>query len=194
MTFYDEELINARIEAKKAKYDSLETGMYAGEELLEFNKIWLFDSKFSIYIPVSFTDMPDEWKKSKYPYERKPQSIYTDKSGSVNLCFSLLKSDVEPINIKEALDGFLIVLRKMNPSNLFLDKGILKAENLECAWCEMRGQTIDGNIYSILFICEIDKQLLLGTFSCPYVEKENWNKITFKIIQSIYEEGQDEGK
>lgn len=194
MAFYDEQLIQARKEAMKEKYDSFETGMYAGDELLKFEKRLLFDKTFSIYMPVCFTDMPEEWKQRKYPYERKPQFIYTDNSGSVNFCFSLLKPDVEPINLKEILDGFQIVLKKMNPSYLFLDNGRSKDENFEFMWCKTSGQTIDGKIYFILFLSEIGKKLLLGTFCCPYEEKRIWDHLALKIIGSIYVEVQDEGK
>lgn len=194
MDFYDEILIKARREAKKERYNSLETGMYAGEELITFQKRQLFDNRCSIYLPESFTEMQSEWKKIKYPYENRPQIIFMDESGSVNLAFSLLKPDIEPIDLSETRDSFMIVLKKMNSSNVFLDKGDVEAMNVSCAWCEMRGQNLDGSIYNLIFLCEINHKLLLGNFSCLNEERTNWKGIVFKLIQSICEEELYEGK
>lgn len=194
MNFYDEILIKARREAKKEKYHSLETGIYVGEELLSFKKQRLFDNRVSIYLPELFTEMPLELKKIKYPYENRPQIIYMDQSASVNFAFSLLKPDVDPISLDETRDGFLIILKKMNSTNLFLGKGTLEASNVSNAWLEMRCQNLDGSCYNLMFISEIDHKLLLGTFTCLNEDSTNWTKVAFKIIQSVCEEKQYESK
>lgn len=194
MNFYDEILIKARNDAKKEKYNSLETGMYVGEEFITFQKTFLFDHKCSIYLPENFEEMKLEWKKIKYPYESRPQIIFMDDSGSVNLAFSLLKPDIEPINLSETRDGFMIILKKMNSANVFLDKGNIEAINVSCAWCEMRSQNLDGSIYNLIFLSEINHKLLLGNFSCLNEERISWKHIVFKLIQSICEEEQYEGK
>lgn len=194
MDFYDEILIKARNEAKKEKYNSLETGIYVGEELLTFKKKLLFDGKASILLPEFFTEMPLEWKKIKYPYENRPQTIFMDNSASVNFAFSLLKSDVEPISLDKIRDGFIIILKKMNSSNVFLDKGSLETLNTTCSWYVMRSQNLDGSIYNVMFISEIAHKLLLGNFTCLNEKSVLWKKTIFKIIQSVCEEELYEGK
>lgn len=190
MDFFDECLVRKRLEAEKAEYNSLETGMYAGEQLLTFCNKKLFEGRVSIYLPDSFIDMPLEWRRRKYPYENRPPVIFMDESGAVNLCLNLVSAKIGTLN--EMLNGFMLVLKKMNPSNIFMDQDMLKAVNVDCALCEMRVQNLDGSSSCILFLSIVDHELLLGTFSCPNAVKNEWKKIVFEMIKSICEEGKNE--
>lgn len=190
MDFFDECLVRKRLEAERAEYNSIETGMFAGEQLLTFCKKKIFEGRVSIYIPENFIDMPLEWRKRKYPYENRPAIIYMDESGAVNLCLNLVSAEIGTLS--EMLNGFMLVLKKMNPSNIFTDQDMLKAVNVDCAWCEMRVQNLDGSSCCILFLSIVDDELLIGTFSCPNIIKNEWKKIAFEMIRSICEEGKNE--
>lgn len=73
MGFIDEKIIKNMNEYKKDQYGNIYDGVYIREELLEFEKVELFDGKISIMIPKTFIDMPEKLAKLKYPssYRRK---------------------------------------------------------------------------------------------------------------------------
>ena len=49
MEYFDEELLEAKRELERQKHTTLETGIYAGEELITFTKENLPESKVFMY-------------------------------------------------------------------------------------------------------------------------------------------------
>ena len=90
MAYEDEKIIKAMNAYKKGTYGSIQEGFFIKEELVTFEKEWLFDKKMQIMLPTSFTDMPMEQAKLKYPMEQRPQVIKTNEETDINFTFSLI--------------------------------------------------------------------------------------------------------
>ncbi len=69
MEYYDEELLEARREMERKKHTSIETGIYAGDNLIKFTYITLPNTKIHLPIPEQLVTMPEiikEIKKRRY--------------------------------------------------------------------------------------------------------------------------------
>ncbi len=51
MPYIDEEILEAKRKQEHQKYTTLETGMYAGDELITFAQIEIPDTKISLFLP-----------------------------------------------------------------------------------------------------------------------------------------------
>lgn len=51
--FEDEKIAEERYWKRRAQYNGIDTGMYSGNELLEFGESRIFD-KVGIFLPVNF--------------------------------------------------------------------------------------------------------------------------------------------
>ena len=97
MPYIDEEILEAKRKQEHQKYTTLETGMYAGDELITFAQIEIPDTKISLFLPEQFVLMPEEVKRVKYPSQDAPDYIFTSLDSTVNICINVL-----PILLKRA--------------------------------------------------------------------------------------------
>ena len=58
--YLDEIIIRRRRELEKSRHSCIQSGIYAGEELITFSETELFDGTVKVFLPETFTDMPDE--------------------------------------------------------------------------------------------------------------------------------------
>ena len=80
MGYLDEEILETRRQFRRQEHTTLETEMYAGEELITFTCSKIFDSHVCIPLPDQFVMMPEGMKNIKYPsrkgnWRRWPASI-----------------------------------------------------------------------------------------------------------------------
>lgn len=54
MEYLDEKLLEAKRKLNRQKYTTLETGIYAGEELITYKQMELFDNTINISLPEQF--------------------------------------------------------------------------------------------------------------------------------------------
>ena len=80
MDYYDEELLEARREQERKKHTTIESGIYAGDTLIQFVHITL---------PNSVT-MPETIKEIKYPSKFAPDFIMTSLDSMINFSFNIL--------------------------------------------------------------------------------------------------------
>lgn len=100
MDYFDEELLEAKWELERQKHTTLETGIYAGEELITFIKERLLESNVFMFVPEQFVVMPASVKNVKYPYKDAPEIIITSLDSTVNFAFNFLSSQPEDGEIK----------------------------------------------------------------------------------------------
>ena len=85
MDYLDEQILELKRQQKKEKYQSLETGFYIRDELLEFERVLLEPMDLSIMLPTTFVTMPQSMVRVKYQSENRPQIIKTSQIGRAHV-------------------------------------------------------------------------------------------------------------
>lgn len=192
--FFDEKILEYRKRARKEKYCSLETGMYIKDELVQFERITLFQDKMSIMMPVSFVDLPSNLAKIKYISEQRPQIIKTSLDTTVNIGFSMPDLEVYPEHIEELCKQTKSALKQVNPAIVFYEGQV--EGDLPLGWFEFKSYGIDGNVYNLMFMTVINKKLLHGIFNCNYNDLLEWRDAArqmMRTIKDISKEGKNAG-
>ena len=73
--YLDEIIIRRRRELEKSRHSCIQSGIYAGEELITFSETERFDCTVKVFRPETFTDMPDEIRNVKYSGTNFPSVI-----------------------------------------------------------------------------------------------------------------------
>ena len=114
MEYLDEEVLKFRNHLKRDTYNSIEGGVYIGDEIVPFKEVMLFDEKVKIMLPDTFVDMPSAIVKLKYPSEQRPQIIKTSLDTAVNFTFSLFNQELEESQVGRGIEQCREIIRKVN--------------------------------------------------------------------------------
>ncbi|MDR2024415.1 MAG: hypothetical protein LBQ71_14485 [Hungatella sp.] len=189
MDYFDEELLDAKRKMERQMHTTLETGIYAGEELVTFTKIDLPDFSVRMPLPDQFVVMPEEVKKAKYPSQEAPALILTSLSSTVNISFNELPVLLKEREIKIMIGQFQNALENINPSIIIKNQTDTKTDQgNEMSWFEYKGYQLDGQSYNRVYLLRLRKTVLHGTFSCNIKDKEHWREIVERIFMAVEED------
>ncbi len=186
MEYYDEELLEAKRELERKKYTTLETGMYAGEELIQFADRTLPGSDICLPLPVRFVEMPEFVRAVKYPSGYAPKWIMTSLDTLVNFAFNRL--DIKDGDIKAMGNQFQRALRNLNPS-IRMKEPVLSGtgQGNEMLWFDYTGYSLDGQSYNRVYLIKMKGSVLHGVFNCELKDKEKWEMIVEKVFMAVEE-------
>ena len=189
MEYFDEEIMEAKRELKRQKHTTLETGIYAGDELITFAQVTLPDSQIRIFLPEQFIVMPDVVKDVKYPSKNAPDYIITSLDSMVNFGFNILPVLLEAGDTKVISSQFQNALHNVNPSIRIKNQtyDLVTSQGNEMCWFDFKGYAMDGQNYNRMYIVRMKNTVLHGIFNCPMQYKEQWEEIVEQSFWSIEE-------
>jgi len=186
MAYLDEELLALKRQEKRAKYSTLETGIYIKEELIEFEPRDIPELNINVTLPKTFVRMPASIAKIKYPAETRPQLIFTSLDTTVNFSFSVFPQNVPLDQVKRIAEQMKAMLKKVNPANLFYELKEELSENRALCWFNYKSYAMDDQLYSIMYLLAAEKgKILHGTFSCRFNDMNEWNHAALQVIESV---------
>lgn len=187
MEYYDEELLEAKRGLERKKHTTIETGIYAGDELIEFVCTELPDSTISLPLPKRFAIMPDVIKNAKYPSVKAPKFVMSSLDVTVNFAFNHF--NVKNGNVKVMSNQFQTALQNVNPSIIIKKQVDTKTcQGNEMSWFEYNGFQLDGQSYNRVCLIKMKNTVLHAIFNCPLRDKEKWETIIEQIFMAIKED------
>lgn len=190
MEYYDEELLEKKWEMEKQAHTTIETGIYAGNELIQFEKIDIPCTTASMYLPKSFMVLPEKMKAVKYPSRNAPNFIVCNWSADVSFTFKQLTMQVGKGEPKKLGLKSQQVLKNLNPSIRIRQQGEWATDaGNESYWFEYNGYQTDGQSYNQVYLINLKQHLLYATFSCLKEDRENWRNIVKTLFHTLKETG-----
>jgi hypothetical protein len=153
-----------------------------------FARTQLFDAGIFVYLPEDFTDMPEDVTAIKYPSSNRPKIIKADERGAVCFTFDVIDNPLDAESVPELVSGMRAMLQKLNPSFLFFESEESETETEEnpaIGSIAYKSPAIDEAVYNVMFFASINGKTLMGTFSCPYGEHDEWKDIVSEILDLI---------
>jgi len=187
MEYYDEELLEARREMERKKHTSIETGIYAGDNLINFTYMTLPNTKIHLPIPEQFVIMPEIIKEIKYPSKFAPDVILTSLDSMVNFAFNLL--EVKNGDIKAMSSQFQRALHNINPAVNIKDQADTKtSQGNEMCCFEYNAYLLDGQSFNHVCLIKMQKMVLHGIFNCPADDRDKWSEVLNQVFLAIEED------
>ncbi|WP_425448051.1 hypothetical protein [Dethiothermospora halolimnae] len=189
MDYGDKKILEFKKKAKEAKeledMDITKKPVRIKDRYYQFKETSFLEDRVRMYIPEDFEDMKKEIMDMKYPSIHRPKVIKTDETNSVNITLNPIDSDLTEELVGRLKDSMKVMIKKTNPASVFYADGIEKVEDKNIGYFEFKSPAIDDFIYNIMFVFELDKKTVIGTFCCMYDDYIHWRNIGFEMIKTI---------
>lgn len=156
----------------------------------------LFDGKCSILLPEIMVDMDYSSRAARYRSPNRPPIIKTDYGSGATMTFSLLPATnmVEEESLSERLEKMQSDIKKVWKQNVFYDRDEILAEGEPVVWMDFRAFCLDGSLYTMLFMFQVEEQIVLGNFHCSFTQYDIWKPVVLKLLTTVKkEETKNEG-
>ena len=145
----------------------------------------ILNEALEIKIPKGFDIMAEELMELKYPSQRRPTLVYSNKSGGINVGFNLTLQKADQNIIEQYLGVFESSFKNAYPSAEWISAGIKIINGRKIGCLEMITPAMDTKIYNLIFFSDLNEKLLLCTFNCTEKDKNQWEKAAHEIMNSF---------
>lgn len=190
-TEYKDRLILALRKKYAEKLSELES---VGENILiegkriALHREWLLGEKCSVLLPEILKDMGIVEASARYRRNNRPQIIKAEVNGDAALTFSLVPikgSGLDAMDSMEKLQKIREDTKKIWKQNVFYDEGKVQAGQLEIAWMDLKAFCLNGSLYSLIFLFDIQEEIVLGNFHCGFRRYDVWKPIILKLLTTL---------
>jgi len=161
------------------------TGIRITGQWIEFEERHFMGDMLSMMVPSEFAEMDKETAKIKYPMDKRPETILTDHTGTINILISNLGESMENEDAAVIRDGMLRIMRRLNPGIKQQETGLEVVMGKNIAYAEFSNPAIDGKLYNIMFFLEVAGKATMISFNCLTKSIKYWKKPVYEMMQSV---------
>lgn len=173
-------------EARRRAREGVQSGVFREEGVeIDFLDRNLLEGKLLMRLPVAFAVMDPDMAALKYPSEHRPSLIFSDESGSVNITFNQTKNVLSDAKLPAFKDFLLQNLKRMQSSAQILEDGVWTFNERAVGYVEFISQAIDGEIYNLTCVAELEGRALLISFNCLAGEMELWQPLAQAMVETM---------
>jgi len=153
-------------------------------ETIRFERIKLYDRRFSVLLPDSFRDMEPGEIKIKYNREGAPECVKTSNDLRTNFSLTLCESWLpDPLSTAKAMCA---ELSKQRPEDTFFTVRASRTKSrIRFAFFDFIVSARDDDIYHFIAYIPIQKRLLLFVFNTTSEQMREWRPVALQVAQSI---------
>lgn len=178
-------VINQVEEQERYSSQNIYDGIVIHDKPYIFHEVGFFENKLTLQIPTNFVDLPAELAKIKYPSSDRPQIIKTDETGTINITLNRIPNNICDEQIPEIKEGIKSILQRLNPSYLFYEEGVERIAEKPISFFEFKSPTLDDSVFNLMFFVELEHDVMMGVFNCPFSQHLSWRPIARQIMQSL---------
>ncbi|ADO54241.1 hypothetical protein [Paenibacillus polymyxa] len=158
-----------------------------GDELIPLELRVILDGQMQVSVPKSFSLMPLEQAKFKYPSEYRPEAIYTSEDGTVNITFSRTESFLADEELPDFVEQMADTLRAVQPIRNWLGtQVIVNHSGLSIRLIRFVAAGVDTNLYNEILLFTHAGQVMMGTFNCMESDMEAWLPVAENTVHSLH--------
>lgn len=189
-TYGDKLILALRQKYEQRQPENLETAkdIRIGAERIPAYRQSLFEGRCSILLPDIMTDMADAQAAARYRSRQRPQIIKAEAGGDAALTFSLLPFYPQTMKEMGAPDRLKTIRRDMEriwKQNVFYDTGKVKAGQEEIPWMDLKAFCLNGQLYSLIFLFQMQGDMVLGNFHCRFQRYDIWKAAVLNILTTL---------
>jgi hypothetical protein len=163
----------------------LQTFMQLGGERLVFAQRHLLDERISITMPKSFRDMPMHEQRLKYPSHHRPDFIFTNDTGTINLTFKHTESPLQTEELENFTDEMAQVVKQTQKLTEWFGHDVLENEECQIGYCEFMTPVWNARVYNLSFFTVLEGRALMCTFNCTDEEMATWQPIARSMLLTL---------
>lgn len=186
--YADETIMSFR---KKYQKDQLERIPVKDEIFIGVDRIALHREALfmgcSMLLPDTMTDIKYVECIARYWNQNRPQIMKESRNQNAFLTFTIISaSSMEKTkDISYQLEKVRNDLKKIRKQNVFYDTGSIMAEKLKIAWMDFKAFCLDGSLYCILFLFQVEEQYIVGNFHCAFPQYDIWKPVILRLLGTV---------
>ncbi|WP_160044190.1 hypothetical protein [Paenibacillus sp. USDA918EY] len=158
-----------------------------GDELITLEWRAILDGQMKVGVPKTFSFMPPEQAKFKYPSEHRPEVIYTSEDGTVNITFNRTETTLTAEELPEFVEQMGDVLRSVQPIRNWMGTQVtVNRFGLSIGQIRFIAAGMDTNLYNEILLFLHEGQVMMGTFNCMESDMKVWLPIAENTVQSLH--------
>ena len=187
MEFSDNEAASVRAQKEEAKYKDIYAGeVRCGNEILFFERMNLYEDRFSVMLPNNYVDLPTSLAKIKYPMENRPAVIKTNDETSVNFAFAYYKQDFVEAQVESAASGLKSGLARMHSGARFFETQLLQTEEgVRLSCFDFLTTGLDTELYQLFGFIPVHGKFLHIIFNAPSKMMRTWQPVAMQVLKSV---------
>lgn len=183
--------LRSKYREKQAERLPAEKEIVIGGKKTALRREMLFEGKCSILLPEIMADMDFVSRMTRYRSPNRPQIIKTDYGSGAAMTFSLIPMTdrLEGESLSEQMERTRSDIKKVWKQNVFYDQGEILADGDPVVWMDFRAFCLDGSLYTMLFMFQVEEQIALGNFHCSFPQYDTWKPAVLKLLATVQRGG-----
>ena len=153
-------------------------------DIIEFNfkEFIFFNGFFKINLPDFFVDMHFDDKNTG----TIPGIIKTNETKDIFFTFDKVSEILNINTVQKVLDQQRRVVSRLAPGYKEFGYGTKQINNNIIACLEYKSNAVYKDLYNVFYMISLENEMVVGTFTCPYVILSMWRPIFLACIDSIH--------
>ncbi|MDY8047939.1 hypothetical protein UY416_16740 [Paenibacillus polymyxa] len=164
---------------------TLQTFMQLAGESLVFAQRYLVDERISITMPKSFRDMPIDEQLLKYPSHHRPDFIFTNEAGTINLTFKHTESPLQTEELEDFTDEMALVVKQTQKLTEWFGHEVLEVGEKRIGYCEFTTPVWNARMYNLSFFTVLEGRVLMCAFNCTEEEMVIWKPVARSMLLTL---------
>ncbi|MBD8498800.1 hypothetical protein [Paenibacillus arenosi] len=156
-----------------------------GDERVLFEQKTILDGKATIRLPREFDIMEAKLASRKYPTDNRPELIYSNEAGTINLTFKCTEHDLNRMTLPDFKVGVIDIFKRSQPMARWIEDGIKEINERSIGYFSFIVPGLDTSMFNHMFFTYFDKKALLCTFNCMEEDMDDWKLVALAIVESF---------
>ena len=173
---------------KRIQKQKIKKYVLVGTDKMPGHRESLFEGRCSMMLPDSLIDMEVTDGIVGYRSLQSPQIIKAATNGNAVLTFSLLpkaEAGMEAMDVSDRLEKLRQDMEKKWKQDVYYGTGEVQAGELKVSWMDLKSFCEKGNIYSFIFLFDINGDIVLGNFYCHFQHYAIWKPVIPKLLATL---------
>lgn len=153
------------------------------------NMLEMIDGSLTIKIPEELQSMTEEMRERCYPYEERPELIWSDADGQVQMTFQSIEKKLTAQETGQAAESMREYTESVYPNDEILPVHLYLDGEIPVGWFVIKmnmGTEEKRHVKSVFSVC---KKMCILTLTYPEQEHLKWEVIIKNVFAKLQERG-----
>lgn len=166
-------------------YDESTDGCLQEQVIME--RIVLADGRLSAEIPAELKQMPESMKEMLYPYEGRPEMIFSDVDEKNQMTFQLIDKKLGPEETRKAAEAVREYISSRHSRSEMSPVHLYAAGQYPAGWFTMQLEESGEKQQHAKAVLSVRNQMFLATATYPEQDRMKWEELLKQFFNTLRE-------
>ena len=157
------------------------------QEQVIMERITLADAMLSVEIPAELKQMSESMKDMLYPYEDRPEMIFSDADGKNQMTFELIHKNLGQEETRKAAEAVREYISSRYPRSELSPVHLHAAGQYPASWFTMELEDAGGMQQHVKAVLSVRSQMFLATATYPEQDRMKWEVLLKHFFNTLRE-------